>query len=274
MESKQPFNKLKEHFQPLSDEEYARKVAVKATRKALKKLEKKRGLPWRRKRILELTSEARNVSENTVGNMLSALVVHKGDVEDKKVYIEGIDKNIAHDATHDPLTGVLNRRGIENYLRSFELVDESVQPQGVLYVDLTNFKAVNDHISHERGDEVLKAISIILGTDLREGDAVGRLGGDEFVIVLHDDRRDENTTEHEQVSNKSIVDVVTERIATGTHHYLMLSGNEDLREMGFNAAVGGIEWQPDHSIAKILNEAEAKMKLEKQRQHAAFGKHR
>lgn len=273
MESKQPFNKLKERFQPLSDEEYAKKVAVKATRKALKKLEKKRGLPWRRKRTLKLTSEAKNASEVAISNMLSALVVHNGDVSDRSVYAKGVDEEIVHNATHDALTGVLNRRGIENYLRSFELAHESVMPQGVLYVDLTNFKAVNDHISHERGDEVLKATSIILGTDLREGDAVGRLGGDEFVVVLCD-RRDENTEDNDPVSNQSIVDAVTERISTATHHYLLLNGNEDLRKAGFNIAVGGIEWQPDHSIATILNNAEAEMKKEKQRQHSMHGKHR
>lgn len=257
---------LKERFRPLSDEEYAEKVAVKATRKALKKLERKRGLPGRRKRTLKLSSEAKNASEGAISNMLTALVRHQGDVSDRSIYARGVDEESVHAATHDKLTGVLNRNGLEKYLQSADMD----KIQGALYVDLTNFKGVNDNISHDRGDEVLKATSIILGADLRDGDRVARIGGDEFVVILCDTREDDSV----KMSSKQVVDAVVERISTATHHYLLLQDNKDLNEVGFNIAVGGIEWEPKSTMDIVLGQAEEKMKQHKQDQHELLGRHR
>ncbi|PWC33439.1 diguanylate cyclase [Azospirillum sp. TSO35-2] len=83
----------------------------------------------------------------------------------------------------DGLTGLFNRRTF------FERLEESISrpdsgPSALLYVDLDNFKAVNDLHGHQQGDAVLKAIGTLLTTGVRPGDLPGRLGGDEFVLWL------------------------------------------------------------------------------------------
>jgi diguanylate cyclase (GGDEF)-like protein/PAS domain S-box-containing protein len=90
------------------------------------------------------------------------------------------DKMMA-DALRDPLTGVLNRRGFEQEaaatIRRHEL-------GAVLYLDLNQFKSINDRFGHQAGDALLKAFGHRLEFCLRPEDVLGRLGGDEFGIVL------------------------------------------------------------------------------------------
>jgi len=90
------------------------------------------------------------------------------------------DKMLA-DALRDPLTGVLNRRGFEAEGR--ESVRHSEQG-AVLYLDLNQFKQINDRFGHHAGDALLKAFGHRLEYCLRPEDVLGRLGGDEFAIVL------------------------------------------------------------------------------------------
>ncbi len=90
------------------------------------------------------------------------------------------DKMLA-DAIRDPLTGVLNRRGFEKAAR--EAVRNSTEG-AVLYLDLNQFKSINDRFGHQAGDALLKAFGHRLELCLRPGDVLGRLGGDEFAIVL------------------------------------------------------------------------------------------
>lgn len=90
------------------------------------------------------------------------------------------DKMLA-DAIRDPLTGVLNRRGFEKAAR--EAVRNSTKG-AVLYLDLNQFKSINDRFGHQAGDALLKAFGHRLEFCLRPGDVLGRLGGDEFAIVL------------------------------------------------------------------------------------------
>jgi len=85
------------------------------------------------------------------------------------------------DAIRDPLTGVLNRRGFEQEGASC-IRRSSVG--AVLYLDLNQFKLVNDQFGHQAGDALLKAFGHRLEFCLRPGDVLGRLGGDEFAIVL------------------------------------------------------------------------------------------
>ena len=90
------------------------------------------------------------------------------------------DKMMA-DALCDPLTGVLNRRGFEKEGRA-RIAQNSAG--AVLYLDLNEFKSINDRFGHQAGDALLKAFGHRLGFCLRPEDVLGRLGGDEFAIVL------------------------------------------------------------------------------------------
>ena len=90
------------------------------------------------------------------------------------------DKMLA-DALRDPLTSVLNRRGFEKEGGSAIRADER---GAVLYLDLNQFKSINDRFGHQAGDALLKAFGHRLEFCLRPEDVLGRLGGDEFAIVL------------------------------------------------------------------------------------------
>lgn len=88
---------------------------------------------------------------------------------------------------HDPLTGLPNRRlfwdRLESAVRRSQRTDRAF---GLLFIDLDNFKQVNDHNGHRVGDDVLVRIARALKSCLRESDTIARVGGDEFAIVLED----------------------------------------------------------------------------------------
>ena len=95
------------------------------------------------------------------------------------------NQRLQKEALRDPLTGVLNRRGILEVLSS---VLKEAQRQdsltSVLMIDLNDFKRINDTRGHAAGDEVLRGVAESLQTTIRAQDHVGRLGGDEFLVVL------------------------------------------------------------------------------------------
>jgi len=91
---------------------------------------------------------------------------------------------MTHQATHDPLTGIFNRRAIFDRLR--EEVLRARRNGDLLAVgicDIDHFKLVNDTHGHQTGDDVLCGFARLLNDDLREYDSVGRIGGEEFLIV-------------------------------------------------------------------------------------------
>jgi diguanylate cyclase (GGDEF)-like protein len=90
-------------------------------------------------------------------------------------------------ARQDPLTEVSNARAFaEAATRELQRADRSHQPVSVAYIDLDNFKAVNDRLGHQAGDQLLRAVGQTLVSATRAMDLTARLGGDEFVILLPD----------------------------------------------------------------------------------------
>lgn len=117
---------------------------------------------------------------------VSHLVVHVEDISGRKALLgagESAD-DLAYWATHDHLTGLPNRRYLDGYLST------SMGPRRraddrlvVLFLDLDDFKPVNDRYGHQTGDEVLRVIARRLRNAAREDELVARYGGDEFVVV-------------------------------------------------------------------------------------------
>jgi len=87
-------------------------------------------------------------------------------------------------STVDPLTGAMNRRGLDQSFPEIEADGTLVSPLSVVMMDLDHFKRVNDSHGHAAGDEVLRAVGARLAGLLRVGDAVVRYGGEEFLLVL------------------------------------------------------------------------------------------
>ena len=92
------------------------------------------------------------------------------------------EQQISYQATHDGLTGLLNRTA---FLRELQDSLTTGRRPTLIFLDLNGFKAINDLHGHDRGDEVLRVIGSRLAGGLRPGDAAGRFGGDEFVLLAH-----------------------------------------------------------------------------------------
>ncbi len=98
---------------------------------------------------------------------------------------ESIQREMARQARTDPLTGLLNRRAFMDELtRRFDRLEVDGLPGALLFVDLDNFKALNDSRGHDVGDEALRVAANVLRAAVRPTDLVGRLGGDEFALWL------------------------------------------------------------------------------------------
>jgi diguanylate cyclase (GGDEF)-like protein/PAS domain S-box-containing protein len=97
------------------------------------------------------------------------------------------EERMRHDAVHDPLTGLANRVLFRDHLlQALARAKRRGIASGLLFVDLDNFKRVNDAYGHATGDAVLAELGARLRTAVRPADTVARLGGDEFVVLCED----------------------------------------------------------------------------------------
>ena len=95
------------------------------------------------------------------------------------------EQELEHNANHDPLTGLANRRRLFHDLPLAMTHAARVGGKlALLYVDLDGFKSVNDQGGHEAGDRVLRDVARVMQQGLRQADLVARVGGDEFVVLL------------------------------------------------------------------------------------------
>ncbi len=115
------------------------------------------------------------------GNSITGTVVVFHDVSE----LRGLTRQMSYQATHDPLTGLVNRREFERRLQ--EAMDHAHAEESthiLCYMDLDRFKAVNDSCGHLAGDNMLREIASLIRNQVRDSDSVGRLGGDEFGTLL------------------------------------------------------------------------------------------
>lgn len=109
---------------------------------------------------------------------------HDGIIQDI-TSAKSLEERATHASLHDPLTGLANRLLLMDRLR--QMVEASRRESAkvaVLFLDLDNFKPVNDRLGHAVGDEVLKEAAARILAEVRASDTVARVGGDEFVVVL------------------------------------------------------------------------------------------
>ena len=181
------------------------------------------------------------------GNMDGVVLVMRDVSSDREHAAQ-----LSYQASHDVLTGLINRREFERRLaRAMTAAENNGRPFTVLYLDLDQFKVVNDTCSHAAGDELLRQIGALFIGHVRATDAVARLGGDEFVVLLEDCDADAALNMAESL-----------RVAIGDLHF---SFGE--RSFTTSASIGLVSLSADLRLARedILGAADAACHLAKEK---------
>ena len=167
-------------------------------------------------------------------------------------------------AKHDPLTGLYNKYEWERLASTrIVLAEADGNSLGLLFVDLTNFKKVNDTLGHSAGDKLLQKLALLMVETLRESDT-GRSGGDEFVILV-----DLRARRNESLVPVKRLNEVVQRLSGEFEIFF-----ESLSGLGADAAIGSCLWQPGMTLEELINLADDDMRRVKSWQHAKHGKHR
>lgn len=124
------------------------------------------------------------IGQNMLDNpAVGGIVFNSRDISERK----RLENKLTHQAYHDPLTGLANRALFSKRIEStLAHLDQTRSMCAILFLDLDNFKSINDTLGHQSGDQVLTAVTQRLQTCIRQNDMASRLGGDEFAILLTD----------------------------------------------------------------------------------------
>ncbi len=132
-----------------------------------------------------------------------------------------VERDLAYKASYDRLTGLLNRFVFEELLnRALALAKRHHSNVALLFLDLDNFKQINDNYGHQVGDLLLKKVADRLRNVLRTSDVIARMGGDEFVVLLEGD----SDPDHAARAADKILDTMREKIMLNEHElYIKVS---------------------------------------------------
>jgi diguanylate cyclase (GGDEF)-like protein/PAS domain S-box-containing protein len=139
---------------------------------------------WRLRRPDGHCVEVEAIASNLLGDpAVGGIVINARDVGERKALLD----QLAHQAFHDPLTGLANRALFRDRVtHAITLARRQARAVTVLYLDLDDFKQVNDSFGHAEGDRLLTLIASRLRVCARSTDTVARLGGDEFAVLVED----------------------------------------------------------------------------------------
>jgi diguanylate cyclase (GGDEF)-like protein/PAS domain S-box-containing protein len=167
------------------------------------------------------------------------IVVNARDVSDRKA----LEAQLTHQAFHDPLTGLANRAlFFDRVTHALERRGRMQEGLAVLFLDLDNFKTVNDSLGHAAGDRLLVAAAVRLGVCVRASDTVARLGGDEFAVLIEDATGD-------------IASVAAERITSALRAPFELEG----KEVFVTASLGIAFAEAGSTASELLRNADMAM---------------
>jgi diguanylate cyclase (GGDEF)-like protein/PAS domain S-box-containing protein len=167
------------------------------------------------------------------------IVVNARDVSDRKA----LEAQLTHQAFHDPLTGLANRAlFFDRVTHALERGHRSDDGLAVLFLDLDNFKTVNDSLGHAAGDRLLVAVAVRLGVCVRAADTVARLGGDEFAVLIEDAVGD-------------LASLAAERITAALREPFGLEG----KEVFVTASLGIAVAEPGTTASELLRNADMAM---------------
>jgi diguanylate cyclase (GGDEF)-like protein/PAS domain S-box-containing protein len=165
------------------------------------------------------------------------------------------EARLTHQVLHDSLTGLANRLLLHDHLSlALSRAKRAGTRVGVFFLDLDNFKTVNDSLGHSAGDELLLQVGRRLSAALRGGDVAARLGGDEFVMVCED------------LTGPESVPAVAERLLSGLEEEIRFHGQVMLVSASMGVAVSG----PGSHAEDLLRDADAAMYRAKTRGKARW----
>jgi diguanylate cyclase (GGDEF)-like protein/PAS domain S-box-containing protein len=170
---------------------------------------------------------------------VGGIVLNARDVSERKM----LESKLRHLALHDPLTGLANRNLFNQRLAAAIATGGAI---GVLYIDVDDFKALNDGLGHTQGDEALRQLAECIVACTRGGDLAARLGGDEFAVIVRGD------TEVTMDVGSRILDVARQP--------MLVSGREVTLPVSVGAAVGGA----DATAESLMRDADIAMYAAKQ----------
>ena len=216
----------------------------------------------RSERAFDRRVPAATIAElDNLGSDFNALL---DELESWQTHLQNENETLAHQASHDSLTGLPNRAFFEGRLmralRNANKLDERV---AVLFLDSDRFKEINDNFGHAAGDAVLVAVAKRVRAQLREEDLVARLGGDEFAVLLAPLHKTEDA---ERIAEKIIASMEAPILLPGDHQAL-------------TSLSIGIAVYPDHGVTPgtLLNAADEAMyqakRLARGAQHTAGSEH-
>ncbi len=160
-----------------------------------------------------------------------------------------MEERLNHQAFHDPLTGLANRTLINSRLKAALQQQIEGEQVAILFIDLDNFKWVNDSLGHDKGDVLLCEVAARLQKTLRADDMPARFGGDEFVVLL------------EKIHDPNYAFAIAERIVFLLSEAFMLEG----REVYTSPSIGLAFSQPGTDADTLLRDADAAMYEAKRR---------
>jgi diguanylate cyclase (GGDEF)-like protein len=145
---------------------------------------------WAYKRVCNPLYELKEFAEKSIGNFNNLEVMNEGPKEiiELSNSLSILTNTLSYQATHDSLTQLYNRREFERQLEnsiSRQDINDSSNKDILCYLDLDQFKIVNDSCGHIAGDELLRLIANTISKEVRRSDFIARVGGDEFCILLY-----------------------------------------------------------------------------------------
>ena len=210
---------------------------------------------WRTDLVADWGTYATTLLGATV--LATAFRRYRRGLRSREEALERSEARFRHRALHDPLTGLPNRNLLADRVRhALERAGRSGKAVAVLFMDLDNFKYVNDSLGHETGDELLVEAARRIGRSLRAGDTAARFGGDEFVVLLED-------VEGAEAAVRS-----AERINEGLREPFLLVG----QEVSVGASIGIALGHPSDGAepGALLRDADAAMYAAKQGGKAGY----
>lgn len=158
------------------------------------------------------------------------------------------------ESNKDSLTGLYNRKFLYNYIKKMRIEENRREnfSFALIFIDLDNFKPINDNLGHEEGDKVLKEVANILKENFRKDDFIIRFGGDEFIILIN--LQNNNTS-----SIKKIINSLRKRV------------EEKLNKYNLSFSYGIAIYPKDgKNLSTLLTKADKEMYEEKKKRKLKF----